>query len=60
MPYKEIDRNTCKEIPLARCLCAIIGRGSEGEFLLFVYEKKCASLFVATWLLAWPEKQYKS
>ena len=33
---------------------------SKGDFNFSFTKKKCASLFVATWLLAWSEKQYKS
>ena len=43
---------------IASCLCATIGRGSEGGIFTFRLWKQCASLFVATWLLAWSEKQY--
>ena len=32
----------------------------KGDFNFSFTKKKCASLFVATWLLAWSEKQYKS
>ena len=30
----------------------------KGDIYFLFTEKKCASLFVATWLLAWSEKQY--
>ena len=43
---------------LASCLCAIIGRGSEGGFLLFVYEKTNApaSLLLHVFLLGQKNK----